>query len=1854
MLKFAARARGFFMSLSFRRYVAFLLLLAPVCGEVQGANIWLSTSANVSSSGAAQTPPESESLLPVVNHSPSSKGGSLFIWARPDSTLTLNRWSLRVLAERPDVLKLIGADIASYNPLLTTSDGASTLYRRWDGVGEAEAEEGTLEDEGPLYSILDEVNGFIERTAKGIGPQSVGGTALWKDPLHRTPDAWLLGRIDYELTGVSGTSDIWLQLGVSGISHIGGGLEQTNVVLGASSDDPLNGLHGRARFSETREARVNVGSHPPVTSADFDYDGDVDGSDFLTWQRNFGRAPKALRVHGDADENGTVHQADLTIWKQQVGIRPVVTMVPEPTGTCISLIAVGSLAVGCVRRHKTEKGQREPVNKRVQPGPARIIGMRVLVLIAAACSMLPQANAADLYWDGISAAWDNAANWSTNTQNPTPNPADYPKTGDIAFFNVATRTNDVAISLGGNQRVDGLRFINLGSVTIQGGSTLTIEQQGIVKNPHASGSGPATITSPLHMRNTQTWANNSSGRLYINGIVTAQDAGRTLTINGTNSIEINGQLNLGNGGLDKGSDGNASTLILNHASNNYAGNTTIYNGKIRVKGAGSLGSGTLVFGQGTAVVLDGQFDFGRPVWLSGAGALEMNGWNATLGAAGANGINGPGSLSLVGGGTLTLVGPNGYSGGTAIGAGTLVVNPGSSVGTGQLHFNGGSLRTSGSLTVFQPVVMNSPGAIDTAGQVSHFAGGLAGGGSLTINGGGRLDLTGGSSATGETFLNFSTLGASSGNLPSGALRINGGWLQASSSTNYGHTFVLGASGAAIDSNGHNVTISGQIQGTGGINKVSGATLTLTSDNVYTGTTTVSAGTLQVGSGGGTGSLSNLSNIINNSDLVFNRGNDYVYSGGISGSGTVAKIGAGMVTLSGNNSYSGDTTIGGGVLSGGTIANNGNDSAFGRGNFSMSNGGTLQYTGGTASTNRAMALGAGGGGISVTGGSTTLTMNGVISGAGSLTKTGAGTLHLTSTNTAGFTGNYHLRGGTLAIGAGLSFGESGGGIIMEGGALNLGQSVATSRPITLIGQSSIISEGLQAKLNGVISGGGSLHKNGAGDLYLTANNTYFGGTTLNGGRLFAENGSLGSGPVTINGGMLLTGAAQAPFETVTINTPVVLNAATSSIDTFSNGAVINGVVSGPGKLHKTGWGTLVLTNENNSYSGGTAISLHYLQGNAKSIRGPIEFVPGNPLNGKGVIFNQTEQGVFSSNITGDGSLTKTGAGTLELWGYNYYSRGTSIEQGVLLGDRVSFGTGPITVNSGAAIHFRENGSSGEFAPIISGAGALIKDGVSTLTLSGTHAYTGGTTINGGKLLVNGSVAGPVIVNSGGILGGSGTINGNVSGPGRLAPGNSPGIITINGNYTQNPNGTLEIEVGGLTAVPPTPLHDKVIVNGTASLAGAYEFPITPGFTPMLNDEIIFLTANSIVGAPDPTKITAPNLQNIAPGLGITVFKNANDLRLRFVAPTALTFVDNTGDPDASSWHQTANWTDGVNNRVPISSDVVNLTRSQTGNVQQVDVTAGDAIAHSIAVSDPTSPIAIGVTAGKTLRAATGDITIGNHATIELVGGVLATPQNLNVLNGGQLIGDGAVQGDVFLGQVSGGAATLGPGVAVGDLSISGDYKQAATGKLVIDVDGDTDSDLLQISGDADLGGTVRFNVVDPNISLGVEYPFLAAGTLALNEKFNNIEISGSSDLYFNVSYQYGAAVPASTVSGVAALTAAAGASYSAYLIGDMNLDGSYNANDAEDLAKFFVSRRRWINEKRLANKNPDDRSANIDGKFDSNFDDLQAFLDDFPQAAEAYYAAYDYYLNAIPEPSGAVLAAAAMTGLVVNRRRKVVA
>jgi autotransporter-associated beta strand protein len=287
-----------------------------------------------------------------------------------------------------------------------------------------------------------------------------------------------------------------------------------------------------------------------------------------------------------------------------------------------------------------------------------------------------------------------------------------------------------------------------------------------------------------------------------------------------------------------------------------------------------------------------------------------------------------------------------------------------------------------------------------------------------------------------------------------------------------------------------LTVTGTIRdaaGASGLTLSGGGTLILANTNSYTGGTTISAATLQLGDGlGRNGSVAG--NVSDNGLLRFANPAAQSYSGTVSGSGGVVAAGAGALTFTGSQTYTGGTTVAGnaalqlgdGALKNGSVAGN------------VVNNGLVTFANPSA-----------------------LSMTGTITGTGGVTKTAAGRLVLTAAS--GYSGGTSVSGGTLQYGIANAL-PTAGAVTVNGGQLDLGTNSGAVGAVTLT-SGAITGGTLTGTRYNVQSGtasanlggsGSTLLKNGTGTVTLTSANTYAGGTTVSGGTLnvigsLAENG-----------------------------------------------------------------------------------------------------------------------------------------------------------------------------------------------------------------------------------------------------------------------------------------------------------------------------------------------------------------------------------------------------------------------------------------------------------------------------------------------------------------------------------------------------------------------------------------------------------------------------------------------------------------------------------------------------------------------------------------------------------------------------
>jgi len=183
---------------------------------------------------------------------------------------------------------------------------------------------------------------------------------------------------------------------------------------------------------------------------------------------------------------------------------------------------------------------------------------------------------------------------------------------------------------------------------------------------------------------------------------------------------------------------------------------------------------------------------------------------------------------------------------------------------------------------------------------------------------------------------------------------------------------------------------------------------------------------------------------------------------------------------------------------------------------------------------------------------------------------------------------------------------------------------------------------------------------------------------------------------------------------------------------------------------------------------------------------------------------------------------------------------------------------VVLGSGALSTGGDNTST-TFAGVISGGGgSLVKQGAGTLTLTGTNTYTGPTTVSGGTLRVNGSIAGAVTVNSAAVLKGSGTIGGlvTVASGGVLAPGSSPGVLNV-GSLNLNAGSQTQIELGGTTRGSQ---YDAVVAGGNINLNGTLNVSLINSFAPALGNSFGILVWNTESGV-----FSSVNLPALSAGL-----------------------------------------------------------------------------------------------------------------------------------------------------------------------------------------------------------------------------------------------------------------------------------------------------------------------------------------------------------------------------------------------------
>lgn len=315
----------------------------------------------------------------------------------------------------------------------------------------------------------------------------------------------------------------------------------------------------------------------------------------------------------------------------------------------------------------------------------------------------------------------------------------------------------------------------------------------------------------------------------------------------------------------------------------------------------------------------------------------------------------------------------------------------------------------------------------------------------------------------------------------------------------------------------------------------------------------------------------------------------------------------------------------------------------------------------------------------------------ITGIGGISKTEAGTLALSGTNT--YAGGTQLLGGVVQVSQDANLGAATGGLTFNGGTLATTSSFASGRNVNLLGDGAFdVADGVELTLSGRVEGAGSLYKLGEGELLLTRANAY-GDTYVEAGTLVGNAASI-SGSIANAGTVIFDQAGDATFA--------------SDIAAFGGTS---------GSMVKDGAGILTLSG--NSWLDWT-VSDGGLVSSAGSFSGDVAIG-----NGGSFAFDRNDDVAYAGIFSGSGDFAKNGAGTLVLSGdSSAFSGQTTILGGVLaMGGASSALGGSITVGNGGRL-----GGSGTIGTITVTSGGTIAPGnsIGTMRVTGDLSFASGST------------------------------------------------------------------------------------------------------------------------------------------------------------------------------------------------------------------------------------------------------------------------------------------------------------------------------------------------------------------------------------------------------------------------------------------------------------------------------------------------------------------------------------------------
>jgi fibronectin-binding autotransporter adhesin len=300
----------------------------------------------------------------------------------------------------------------------------------------------------------------------------------------------------------------------------------------------------------------------------------------------------------------------------------------------------------------------------------------------------------------------------------------------------------------------------------------------------------------------------------------------------------------------------------------------------------------------------------------------------------------------------------------------------------------------------------------------------------------------------------------------------------------------------------------------------------------------------------------------------------------------------------------------------------------------------------------------------------------------------------------------------------------------------------------------------------------------------------GQVTPTGGELGSETGAGGAVlAIKLDDGQIRSESGGYSFQR-----NLILGPRGGSLDVGAWDQLFTGTVSGSGLLSKEGGGTLTLDNPSATWTGGTRIrggTLQLSRGGSNGLLPGTLATPSSVViySGATLKFNRGSNKSFFDIISGAGGIVVANSATakVRLVSDNTYTGPTTISSGILMLGQGNPGepgsiVSSVVNNSGTLVFNRVEDLT--YAGAINGTGMLEKQAAGKLVLTGTHTYTGATTVLAGTLLVNGVIGPSALTVAGGTIGGHGLIKGPVTiqAAGRLAPGASIGTLTISNSLS----------------------------------------------------------------------------------------------------------------------------------------------------------------------------------------------------------------------------------------------------------------------------------------------------------------------------------------------------------------------------------------------------------------------------------------------------------------------------------------